>query len=206
MHMADQSNTTDAERPRRPYRMQGRQDAIERTRDRIVAAAFELHATIGPSRTTVSGIAERAGVQRHTVYAHFPDTDTLFEACTAHGMRTTRMPDPTSWATIDDAADRLRHGLGELAAWYRTNERMLAATCIADVDPAAPPIREPGPRSNGAWPRNPRDAPRAVGRGRPAPTPAGRGRRSCHRVHDLAIAGGGRTRRHPDRADPHRAR
>lgn len=111
--------------PRRRYRMSRRRDAVDETRRRIVGAAFELHAEIGPSRTTIRAIAERAGVQRHTVYAHFPDVDALYEACTVHGMRETAMPEPAAWVRVADPVERLRTGLHELYAWYRTNERML---------------------------------------------------------------------------------
>jgi AcrR family transcriptional regulator len=115
---------------------------VEETRRRIAAAAFELHATIGPSRTTIRAIADRAGVQRHTVYAHFPDMDTLYRACTEHGLRVTAMPDAASWTDIADPAARVRHGLTELFSWYRANERMLA-NVLHDVDPTAPLPSEP---------------------------------------------------------------
>lgn len=105
--------------------MQRRLQSIEETRRRITAATFDLHATVGPSRTTISAIADRAGVQRHTVYAHFPDLDTLYRACTEHGMLVTRMPLPEPWAAIGDPMVRLRTGLDELFKWYRANERML---------------------------------------------------------------------------------
>ena len=119
-----------------------RLEFVEETRQRITAAAFELHATVGPSRTTVSAIADRAGVQRHTVYAHFPDLDALYRACTEHGIRVTGMPGPDDWAAIPDPTDRLRLGLTELFAWYRANERMLR-NVLAEMDPTAPPQTEP---------------------------------------------------------------
>lgn len=121
-----------------------RQGAIEQTRDRIVAAAFELHATIGPSRTTIRAIANRAGLQRHTVYAHFPDLDSLYEACTVHGIRSTGMPEPAGWRTVALPPDRLRHGLTEMVAWYRANAQMLG-NVLFDVDPEAPPPTAPDP-------------------------------------------------------------
>ena len=121
-----------------------RQSAVERTRERIVAATFDLHATIGPSRTTIRAIADRAGLQRHTVYAHFPDLETLYEACTVHGIRSTAMPEPDGWRTIDLPRVRLRHGLTEMVGWYRANERMLA-NVLFDVDPGAPPPTSPDP-------------------------------------------------------------
>lgn len=130
--------------PRRPYRMGRRRDSIESTRDRITAATFELHATIGPSRTTISGIAERAGVQRHTVYAHFPDLGALFLACTAHGMRVTGMPAADPWLTIPDARERLRHGLADLYRWYRSNEVMLRHV-LFDPGPGLPATSEADP-------------------------------------------------------------
>lgn len=117
--------------------MQGRRDAVERTRERIVAATFDLHATIGPSRTSISAIADAAGVQRHTVYAHFPDLDALYLACTAHGMQVTGMPDPAAWAAIPGPSERFRHGYRALAGWYRANERMLT-NVLADMDPMGP--------------------------------------------------------------------
>jgi AcrR family transcriptional regulator len=128
--------------PKRPYRMRRRLASVEETRQRITAAAFELHATIGPSRTTIRAIADRAGVQRHTVYAHFPDMETLFRACTEHGIRVTGMPGAEAWAMVADPNDRLRRGLTDLFAWYRANELMLR-NVLSDVDPTAPSPTEP---------------------------------------------------------------
>jgi AcrR family transcriptional regulator len=122
--------------------MQRRLESVDETRQRITAAAFDLHATVGPSRTTIRAIADRAGVQRHTVYAHFPDLETLYLACTEHGMRSTGMPVPEPWIAIADPADRLRFGLTELFAWYRANELMLR-NVLFDVDPTASSPTEP---------------------------------------------------------------
>jgi AcrR family transcriptional regulator len=102
-----------------------RQEAVEATRTRIAAAAFELHATVGPAQTSISAVAEKAGVQRHTVYHHYPDLGALFRACTEHGMQVTRTPEADSWRAIHDPAARLRHGLGDLYAYYRANARLL---------------------------------------------------------------------------------
>ena len=123
---------------RRPYTLRRRLAQQAETRERITAAAFELHATIGPSNTTVSAIAGRAGVQRHTVYHHFPDLDTLYEACTAHGLRVTGVPQPAAWESIADPAARLSRGLTELYGWYRANERMLS-TILGDAAIGEPP-------------------------------------------------------------------
>ena len=68
----------------RKYELKERARRQSQTRQRIVEAAVDLHTSVGPARTTISGIAERAGVERHTVYAHFPDDLTLFRACSEH--------------------------------------------------------------------------------------------------------------------------
>src|ERR1051326_7912634 len=78
---------------RRPYRLKARAERQAATRQRIIEAAVELHASIGPAQTSISAIAERAGVQRHTVYAHFPDDQTLFRACWSHWREHHPFPD-----------------------------------------------------------------------------------------------------------------
>ncbi len=102
-----------------------RNEQLEATRQRITEAAFELHATVGPAQTSISAVAERAGVQRHTVYHHFPDMTSLIRACTAHGMRTTGIPEASPWRAIEDPTSRLRYALGELYAYYGANAQML---------------------------------------------------------------------------------
>ncbi len=140
MHMSEPRN----QQSRRPYRLRRRLESIEGTRRRITAAAFDLHATIGPANTTISAIAERAGVQRHTVYRHFPDLDTLYEACTVHGMEATGIPDPDRWRAIEDPGQRLDQGLAELYAYYRANATMLT-NVLGGMDPTAPPPAGPDP-------------------------------------------------------------
>jgi len=118
--------------------MSRRQAAVDETRARIAAATFELHATVGPAQTTISAVAERAGVQRHTVYHHFPDLASLFRACTAHGIRITGFPDPAAWRSVGDPVERLRIGLSDLYGYYRGNARLMGnvvrdAPLFADV-------------------------------------------------------------------------
>src|SRR5436190_1989394 len=83
---------------KRPYRMQARAKKQEETRRRIVEATVDLHSTVGPARTTISAIATAAGVQRHTVYAHFPDEIALFRACTTHWRAVHPFPSLETWA------------------------------------------------------------------------------------------------------------
>src|SRR5689334_1356859 len=120
----------------RTYQLKKRAERQEETRRRIVQAAVDLHGTIGPARTTVSAIAERAGVQRHTYYRYFPDDRTLGMACSGLHMEQNPVPDPEPWREIADPADRLAHGLSELYAWYERTEQMLTnVTRDAETDP-----------------------------------------------------------------------
>ena len=114
------------EMSKRPYRMKRRAELQERTRRRITESAVELHGTLGPSRTSISAVAARAGVRRSTLYRHFPDEAALFAACTWHWLEANPQPDLTRWAAIEDPDARLRAGLAELYAYYRHTEGMLA--------------------------------------------------------------------------------
>jgi len=109
----------------RPYRMQRRADSQEQTRLRITESAVALHATVGPSRTSISAVAAHAGVRRSTVYRHFPEEAALFDACTAHWAAANPPPDLATWAGIANPDERLRAALGELYAFYRQAEPML---------------------------------------------------------------------------------
>jgi AcrR family transcriptional regulator len=109
----------------RTYELKRRAERQEETRRRIVAAAVELHTTLGPSRTTVQAIAERAGVTRPTVYAHFPDARSLFQACSGHVRATVPPPDPTAWRSISDPGERLTTALRDLYGYYERLEPLL---------------------------------------------------------------------------------
>jgi AcrR family transcriptional regulator len=109
---------------KRKYELKQRAESQTATRERIVEATVELHDSIGPARTTISAIAERAGVQRLTVYRHFPDERALFTACSGHWRANHPAPDPTAWAAIDDPDERLRVALTEIYAFFRATESM----------------------------------------------------------------------------------
>src|SRR3954470_9623057 len=104
---------------KRKYELKKRAEGMAETRLRITEAAVDLHGAIGPARTTVSAVAERAGVQRHTVYRHFPTEQDLFTACSTHFAQVEPLPDPESWRGLDQALD-------ELYAYYERNESMYA--------------------------------------------------------------------------------
>src|SRR5215217_4176858 len=112
----------------RAYRKRRRAELEAETRLRITEAAVHLHGSIGPARTTISAVAERAGVQRATVYRHFANEEALFEACSSHWMAQHPLPDPAAWATIQDPDERLRVALGELYDWYDHGDYMLEKT------------------------------------------------------------------------------
>ncbi len=109
----------------RKYEMRRRAEHQAETRRRIVAATVELHEAVGVARTTISDIAERAGVERATVYRHFPDEQALFTACTGHYLAQHPPPDPDPWREIADPAARLQTALAEIYAYHRRTERMV---------------------------------------------------------------------------------
>jgi AcrR family transcriptional regulator len=111
---------------KRKYELKERARRQEQTRRRIVEAAVDLHTSVGPAQTTISGIAQRAGVERHTVYAHFPDDRSLFRACTAHWEASHPLPGLEALAAVEDPVRRLRRALGEMYAWYESVEADLA--------------------------------------------------------------------------------
>jgi AcrR family transcriptional regulator len=110
----------------RKYDMKRRAKRQEETRLRIVEATIELHETVGMARTTISAIAERAGVERLTVYRHFPDERALFSTCSAHWYADNPPPAPASWTQIADPEERLRVALSEVYAYHRRTEPMVA--------------------------------------------------------------------------------
>ena len=109
----------------RTYRKRRRAEAEQLTRLRITEAAVKLHGTVGPARTTVSAVAKEAGVQRATVYRHFPTEEQLFVACSSHWLEQNPPPDPAGWAGVEDPGERLRRTLTDLYAWYRGTAGML---------------------------------------------------------------------------------
>lgn len=118
---------------KRNYRLGARALKQEETRRRIVEAAVDLHCSVGPARTTVAQIAERAGVQRHTYYAHFPDERDLFMACSGLALERDPLPAVERWRALAPGRERLRAGLAELYDWYRRNEGQ-AACVLRDAE------------------------------------------------------------------------
>src|SRR5262245_24664694 len=124
----------------RTYTLKKRAEAQAETRRRIVEAAVELHSSIGPARTTFSMVAERAGVQRHTLYAHFPDEWSLLLACSGLVNERDPLPDAEPWRAIEDGRERLRVGLLAIFGWYERNAEV-AGCVLRDVE-LHPPVRK----------------------------------------------------------------
>jgi AcrR family transcriptional regulator len=105
----------------RAYTLKRRAEQQAGTRLRIVEAALDLHGSVGPANTTISMVAERAGVQRHTVYAHFPDEKSLLMGCSGLLEERDPLPDAAPWRDIADPHERLRAGLSAVYGWYERN-------------------------------------------------------------------------------------
>jgi AcrR family transcriptional regulator len=109
---------------KRKYELKKRAEQMGETRRRITEAAIDLHGTVGPSRTTLSAVAKRAGVERRTLYRHFPTEADLFDACSAHYFTTNPWPDLETWRAIRDPSSRLERALDDLYAYYERTEPM----------------------------------------------------------------------------------
>jgi len=124
---------------KRPYRMTRRAELEDETRRRITESTVALHEEIGPARTSISAIADRAGVRRSTVYRHFPDENALFAACSSHWRAANPPPDLRAWAAIDDPAERTETALRELYAFYRRTQDMY--TSLLRDEPLMPVVQ-----------------------------------------------------------------
>jgi AcrR family transcriptional regulator len=129
---------------RRKYTMRRRAEKEQETRLRITEAAMKLHGTVGPAQTTISAVADEAGVQRATVYRHFPDEEALFAACSGHWAALNPLPDPTAWRAVRDPDARLERALDELYAYYRRTEAMLVN--VHRDRPLVPAMAKPAAR------------------------------------------------------------
>ena len=123
----------------RPYRKKRRAELEEQTRLRITESAVALHEQLGPARTSISAVAERAGVRRSTVYRHFPDEESLFAACSSHWRAANPPPDPQAWAAIADPGERTETALRELYAFYGRTEGMY--TSLLRDERLVPPVQ-----------------------------------------------------------------
>jgi AcrR family transcriptional regulator len=124
---------------KRPYRMKRRAELEAETRLRITESAAALHEQVGPARTSISAIADHAGVRRSTVYRHFPDEEALFDACSSHFRAANPLPDPHAWSAIDDPAARTAAALREVYAFFGRTEAMY--TSLLRDEPLVPIVQ-----------------------------------------------------------------
>ena len=124
----------------RTYQQRKRAERQDETRVRIVEATIALHQEVGGLQTTISAIAERAAVERATVYRHFPDERALLQACTGHYVAQNPPPNPAEWVHIVEPEERLHHALVEIYDYHRRTEVMSARAAI-DI-PQMPTLRE----------------------------------------------------------------
>lgn len=137
---------------KRPYRLRQRAKSQEETRTKIVEATMHLHEEIGPRATTISAIAERSGVQRLTVYRHFPDENAVFQACTAHWLSLNPPPDPADWDDIADPKARFAAAVAAFYAYFSRTRRMWTVSFedVAHVPALQAPMAEFGAYLDGA--------------------------------------------------------
>ncbi|MEO6396846.1 MAG: TetR family transcriptional regulator [Tepidiformaceae bacterium] len=111
----------------RNYTQRRRAESTAETRQRITDAVVRLHSTVGAAATTVTAVAAEAGVQRLTVYRHFPGGNPdLVRACGAHVQATYPIPDVMAWQRIAGAEERLTIALGDLYAYFRAGGPLLS--------------------------------------------------------------------------------
>ena len=121
--MVSNKNADDGRK--RPYRLKARARRQEEVHRRITEVTVDLHRTVGPARATVSEIAKLAGVQRATVYNHFPTERELIDACSSHWVAENPPPAPEVWAGILDPGARVQAALTAMYAYYDRGQDML---------------------------------------------------------------------------------
>jgi AcrR family transcriptional regulator len=153
----------------RQYVKKVRAEREEETRQRIIEAAVALHLERGPAQTSILAVAERAGVNRVTVYRHFPDTRTLLEACSEHARRLNPPPDLSAWRRIADPRKRAEVGLTQLYDYFRRTEAAWANVLRdAELDPL---VREMAEKRRLVYLRDARDVLLAAWPKRPSRRP-----------------------------------
>ena len=129
------------EMTKRGYTQKKRAENRDETHARIVAAAAGLQEALGAARTTISAVAERAGVQRLTVYRHFPAEATLHAAGFSHWLARNPLPDAAPWQGLADPDERLLTALTALYTYFRATGRMWTL-CHRDAE-TVPALQPP---------------------------------------------------------------
>jgi AcrR family transcriptional regulator len=144
-----------ARNARRPYRQKLRAERQAETRLRIIESAVALHLERGPAQTSINAIAEHAGVNRVTVYRHFPDARALLVACSAHARRVNPPPELDGWRRIEDPRHRTEVALRQLYDYFRRTEAGWS-NVLRDAE-LAPIVKEMAEEKRFAYLRQARD-------------------------------------------------
>lgn len=107
------------------YELKARAERMAVTRQRIIEATLKLHQTLGPAHTSISAIAAEAGVQRHTVYSHFPEERDIYVACGGLFGQRNPLPPVEPWRDIEDPSTRIHRALLDVYGYFRRHEREL---------------------------------------------------------------------------------
>lgn len=94
-------------RTRRRYRLGRRAETTQETRQRLVEATFQLHSERGIAETSMTDIAERAGVSVGTVYHHFPSYAHAIRACGAYTVEHAPAPTAAIFAGAGSRPERI---------------------------------------------------------------------------------------------------
>ncbi len=129
---------------KRPYKMSERAKSQAETRQKIIEATMHLHEEIGPKNTSISAIAERAGVQRLTVYRHFPDETAVFQACTSHWLSLNPPPNPAVWAQVAEPVEKFRKAVAAFYDYYSRTRKMWTVSFrdVAEVPALQQPMAD----------------------------------------------------------------
>ena len=104
--------------PHRNYRLSRRAEAAEETRRRIIEATYALHSELGVAATTMTHIAERAGVSIGSVYHHFPTYDDAIGACGQHSQELAPPPTDAIFAGLPSTEKRVQRLAEAIFGYY----------------------------------------------------------------------------------------
>src|SRR5215469_9446879 len=147
MNVKQESALVPGGRRPQPYRSPLRAERAADTRRRIASAALALFTEKGFGGTTITAIAERAGVAPQTIYATFGTKAAILRALLE---RLEEDAGSAEWrdriAAADDAAAKLEAFAHWSAAMFATSKAIIAAAQGAVGDPTILELRAEGDR------------------------------------------------------------
>src|SRR6187200_2340230 len=96
----------------------------ERSRQQILDASLRLFSHRGYGATSVSDIAEGAGLSKGNVYHHFPDKETIFRALIDRYFEAMSQPEfpfnrALAHGSFPDNLEAIGHAIQEIVSDYR---------------------------------------------------------------------------------------